>query len=52
MKTFEDIINLMSSNGSESSSLEQHCSAMRMDDLYNWTSNRLSYTVPNFTKER
>lgn len=31
---YENIINLMSGNGPGSSTLEQHCSAMRMDDRY------------------
>jgi hypothetical protein len=45
VKTFEDIINLMHPQPDRSVSLEQHCSAMRMDDLYNWTSNQLGYAL-------
>ena len=45
--SYEYIINLMCSNGAGSSTLEQHCSAMRMDRNWSFTTNQLSYAVHN-----
>lgn len=45
--SFERIVNLMGGvfNGRVSAStLEHHCSAMRMDHNYSWTFNRLIFT--------
>lgn len=45
MSDYERIINLMNPNGAGSSTLEQHCAAMRMDHLYAVTFNRLNYAI-------
>jgi hypothetical protein len=47
---FEHIIDLFwAMMGRESSStLEQHCSAMRMDDNYAFTSNQLGYLMTDY----
>lgn len=50
MKTFENIIGLMSPQPSPSVSLKQHCSAMRMDDRFAFTFNRLVYAITDAKK--
>jgi hypothetical protein len=45
MTKFESLIGLMHGNGPGSGTLAQHCSAMRMDGLFAWTSNQLLYAL-------
>lgn len=40
---FEDVIGLMRPQPALSVSLQQHCSAMRMDRSYSWTYNQLMF---------
>lgn len=46
---FEGIINLMG-RPNLSASLEQHCSAMRMDAKWAWTFNQLNYAITDVRK--
>ena len=42
---YENIVNLMSGAGPGSSTLEQHCSAMRMDEHHAYVSNQIGYAL-------
>lgn len=47
---YESIIGLSHGNGPGSATLEQHCSAMRMDRSYAWTFNQLNYALTDARK--
>jgi hypothetical protein len=52
VKGFERIINLMGFEpGPSSSTLDQHCSAMRMDSAWGWTFNQLNYAITDVKKD-
>lgn len=49
-QTFERIINLGSGGETDSTTLDQHCSAMRMDDAFNYQFNKLNYAISDARK--
>lgn len=50
IQKFENIINLAHPQPSPSATLNQHCSAMRMDHSYNCTINKLNYALAELLK--